>query len=66
MHLLDKSAQKWDRRFAHSENRIIRNFIEYICEFDDFLPHGKEAWNNEKKREYAVGGYDKVGFVRIC
>lgn len=41
-HLPQKSSKKWDSRFLHSEKRIKRAFLEFVCEFDDTdLPHGK-------------------------
>ncbi|CAG5109964.1 Oidioi.mRNA.OKI2018_I69.chr2.g4428.t1.cds [Oikopleura dioica] len=60
-HLPAKSSKKWDSRFVHSEKRIKRAFLEFVCEFDNTdLPHGKEAMNKEAKQNLAIGGYDKT------
>ena len=63
---------KWpiESRFIHSEKRIKKHFMRYVCEWDYMEPpHGKEAMNTEQKRAIAMGGYDKnpplVGLAQV-
>ena len=63
-HFSEDAAKQWQSRFIHSEKRIKKHFARYLCDWDYIEPpHGKEALNNQAKKELAIGGYDKVGIV---
>ena len=63
-HFHSETAKKWNSRFIHSEKRIKKHFVRYVCDWDYIEPpHGEKAMNTEQKRAIALGGYDKVKLV---